>query len=399
LNPISEKTEAQFRGPTSSESYNKLLGDNYYDLVQLFNTASEFQVTVPANMAMLVTENLFLQRKLASLKAILDDIEASISETVNVISQTFYGDVTLKDAYGFETSRLVQDAEYGILTLGSSAPISKLYLTDTEGVNFIPKTLKCRVYESTTGIDITQSEITDATLVAEEDETLSIVDGDSFTYWNRGSVGLDTDNALYICVDIVLPANIINHTRANQLVIQPTPLSSMSLLDVQYLAVGGWQRLPSFPVSETTGLPVAQTELGQTKICFPTRNMTGIRLYFKQPNWFFENGTRKFVYGFRGIEVDYVNFKTEEERIRIQFSIPDETKQFVSIDEVIPLFAPGSVTESCFTFYKVYVGSQEYNLGETLPILTKSVDIEIGLNLLNDSSPCLRGIQLKYDSA
>jgi hypothetical protein len=397
MQPISVKREAQFRGPSSSEDFNLSVDENYFDLVQLYNIAAEYGVAIPENMQMLVLENIMLQKRINELQDTLENIQATTPMDKKLL-HSFSSDGNLGVAEDY--LQLEHDADYGILKIPHVQEVSKLYLVSLDNENFVPEALKYKIYESTASIDISVPTILLSYL--EDTKMKKMLDGNKNTFWLRKLVQSPSVDETYFCLELELPVNIINHTRANIITIDPTPLSSLTLLDIRYKTISEWQRLPSYPMEEVGGqmVPTSIDELGRIKFCFPTRDVTGIRIYCKQKNWFLENGSRSFYYGFRNIDVNYMSFKTEEARIRVRFDIPDPTKQFVSIDSVSPVFSKGSISDpvTCQS-YKIYVGEQEYNLGDILPALTESVEVEIGLSLSNEISPLLSGLIVGYESA
>lgn len=407
MQPISEKREAQFRGPSSSEDFNKWMDDSYYDLIQLFNFATEYGIKIPRNMEMLVVENVCLQKKLDTLETLIDNIDMSQTSDNKVLYKSFASSTTFDDPT--DGINLEHDTDFGLLKIPHVQEISKIYLVDLNKQNFIPKTFGAKVYESVEPIDISVATIEpgDGLIkVADGDsDLLNAFDGDKSSFWLRKSQYDSSITDIYFCIELELPINIINHTRANILTIDPTPLSSMTLLDIQYRTVNDWQRLPSYPVQEVGGEiePVSISELGRIKFCFPTRDVVGVRIYCKQPNWFLENETRNFYYGFRNIDVNYMAFKTEPSKVRVAFDIPDPTKMFTSILSVNPVFSNGSVSGSdLFSVYKIHYNlagiDREANLGEALPAGVHRVYVEIGLSLSSQISPLLSGLVMEYES-
>lgn len=413
MQPISEKREAQFRGPSSSEDFNKWMDDNYYDLIQLFNFATEYGIEIPRNMEMLVVENITLQKKLNSLQSLIDNITKALTSENKVLYKSFASSATFADST--DGINLEHDTDFGLLKIPHVQEISKIYLVDLNKQNFIPKTFQAKVYESLEPIDISVATIEPGIgliKVADGDsDLLNAFDGDKSSFWLRKTsippnVTPNTSaSEVYFCIELELPINIINHTRANILTIDPTPLSSITLLDIYYRTVNDWQRLPSYPTKEIGGQiqPVEINDLGRMKFCFPTRDVVGVRIYCKQSNWFLENEMRNFYYGFRNIDVKYMAFRTKTSKIRVAFDIPDQEKMFTSILSVKPIFSDGSIVGSdLFSVYKIHYNlagqDREANLGEPLPAGVQRVYVEIGLMLSSQVSPLLSGLVMEYES-
>ncbi|HEY8541709.1 MAG TPA: hypothetical protein VIL29_04955 [Pseudothermotoga sp.] len=403
MQPISEKREAQFRGPSSSEDFNKWMDDNYYDLIQLFNFATEYGIEIPRNMEMLVVENITLQKKLNSLQSLIDNITKALTSENKVLYKSFASSVTFADST--DGINLEHDTDFGLLKIPHVQEISKIYLVDLNKQNFIPKTFQAKVYESVEPIDIKEATIDLPDVASNDSNLLDMFDGDKSSFWLRKTIKDSSVSDVYFCIELDLPINIINHTRANILTIDPTPLSSITLLDIYYRTVNDWQRLPSYPTKEIGGQiqPVEINDLGRMKFCFPTRDVVGVRIYCKQSNWFLENEMRNFYYGFRNIDVNYMAFRTETSKIRVAFDIPDQEKMFTSILSVKPIFSDGSIVGSdLFSVYKIHYNlagqDTEAKLGEQLPAGVQRVYVEIGLMLSSQVSPLLSGLVMEYES-
>lgn len=404
MQPISEKREAQFRGPSSSEDFNKWMDDNYYDLIQLFNFATEYGIEIPRNMEMLVVENITLQKKLNSLQSLIDNITKALTSENKVLYKSFASSVTFADST--DGINLKHDTDFGLLKIPHvQEEISKIYLVDLNKQSFIPKTFQSKVYESVEPIDIKEATIDLPDVASNDSNLLDMFDGDKSSFWLRKTIKDSSVSDVYFCIELDLPINIINHTRANILTIDPTPLSSITLLDIYYRTVNDWQRLPSYPTKEIGGQiqPVEINDLGRMKFCFPTRDVVGVRIYCKQSNWFLENEMRNFYYGFRNIDVKYMAFRTKTSKIRVAFDIPDQEKMFTSILSVKPIFSDGSIVGSdLFSVYKIHYNlagqDREANLGEPLPAGVQRVYVEIGLMLSSQVSPLLSGLVMEYES-
>lgn len=413
MQPISKKLEIQFRGPSSSGEINQWADDLYYDLMQLFNAEARHEKEITSNLEMLIVENVMLQDKIRKLEALFADIEETMdkSETTQskVLTKLFTSDT---DITTITNTKL--DPEYNVLMLPTASPeTSRLYLYNIDGENLIPSQLACRLYEHTEPFE----EVDASMIVAETDDLRSVVDGDPCSFFLRRSERDTTTNAVYFCLELDLPANIVTHQRANAIGIIPTPLGSMSLLNITYRTQQDWIHLPSYPQVEQGGKlsPAEINDLGKELFCFPSRDVQSIRIYGKQSNWFAEGNKRIFYYGFRGLEVNYLSFIPEiidnesgerGSRARAKFIIPDESRQFVIIEDVIPLFAVGSVkptaVESAEDYIKVnhiYANGREYALGETLPMGTKEIEVDFTIMPVNEISPLIAGLKIEYQSA
>lgn len=407
MQPISEKMEIQFRGPSSSGELNKWADNIYYDLVQLFNASAQHKKEIDSNLEMLVVENIMLQKKIKELEAIYDDLEATIAEQQTTQNKVLTKLFTSSDDLIMEN--MDWNSDFNVLML-KTKKTSRLYLKNASGTNLVPSQLKCRLYE-----DIEELSLTDIDnskeVEMEVEDLLNIVDGDPCSFFLRKSK--HNSNEVYFCLEIDLPANIITHQRLNAISIIPTPMGSITLTGIYYQSqlADDWIMIPSYPLVEEGGKlkPGEISNLGKELFYFPSRDALGIRIYGKQDNWFEEGGDHIFYYGFRSIEADYLNLLSdtdeEETNARVKFAIPDPQQQFVTINKVVPVFAEGGIKpvstgdqENYIRVNYIYVGDQRYGVGDILPLGTKEIEVDFTVFPVNEISPLLIGLKIEYQS-
>lgn len=402
MQPITQKLEDKFRGPANSASLNKWMSDVYYDLVELAEQASWHDYMLRDNFRIVLAENFSLQKKLNRLENLLETIQQNIGTATGTLIHSCASSQPLVSSEGY--SPLTHNTHHNVIAMPAKhGTVSKLYLTSATGERHIPESLQCAIYVQEQPIDITAPSIIDANPDITEIRTREInhmFDGSMATWWHDVRTWPEPINTAYFVVEIVLPANVINHMRANVITIDPTPLSSISLLDIQMFDTA-WHRLPTYPVDGSS--PIEIPEIGPIMFSFPTENVAAVRIYGKQPNWITStSGNRMFIYGFRSIDINYSIYDTSECRSRIRFTIPDTSKQFTSILSATPIAAVGSGdTLGLAEITGVYLPDSEtkYELGEPLPALTKQIDIELSLSQLNGATPLISAVKIEYESA
>ncbi len=390
MQPISIKREAQYRGASSSRDLNQWIDDMYYDLVQLFSAANESKTAIDRNTLMLRYHNVFLQKKVASLQAILNSIQATLGTSTSTLIKSFSSTADLSTVEGYQQP--TANTDYGVLHLGITQQVSKVHLVDASGEPLVPKSLSWALYESTSSID-SSAQVIPQDILVQDSSVIYALDGRDDTFWMRLSEKAPSVDKLYVCLQINLPTNIMNHLRVNVIYLDPIPQYGLTLTGIKYYSLDEWLSIPTMAESIT--------DMGRTMISFPTRDVSAIRLVFEQANWVLSSGLRIFPYGFHNIDVCYASFSQESNRLRVRYSIPDEDEQFVSISSVTPLAFPNTIDpEDLFTVYGIHVAGyqQLFNLGEVLPALTKEIEVEIGLAPSLDTSPVLQSLKIEYEA-
>jgi hypothetical protein len=256
VKPISTKREAQFKGPSSSKDYNAWMEEVSYDINQLFETATRQSATIPLNTALLCYENIFLQKRINELEDMFSNIVFnSTSTSSKSMIRSFYNTENILSVTDYE--QVSKNPSYGMLMAPPLQELSKMYLIDTTGETHIPKSLAYSLYESYYPMDITVNNMIDISSVTKVEDTamVNIFDGNDETFWYRKVTTDTSTNEIYFCLDISLPTDIINHTRANMIFINPTPLSCVDILDIQYSTLSGWQRISTYPTTVVAGKP------------------------------------------------------------------------------------------------------------------------------------------------
>jgi hypothetical protein len=397
---ITEKKEVPFRGPTSSEDFNKFIDDIHYDLTQIFTLAEEHNLKIPENLNIILNENYFLKQKATQLQALLDNIKTNI-DSINAggnKSITHY----FGSADNATPTACVIDSGHGVAYKAIQQEVSKLYLKRDDTI-IVPQVLLDNIflYESLQPFDditadLTAYEVSDANIH-------KAFDGNDKDIWQRrveDETGLV--NSIYGVIKIVLPKNIVNHMRVNSITLNPSPEFSMSILDIKWKDVSNWQSLDTYPTT-TSGsdkVPKEIAEASDMKFVFPRQSMTELLIYFKQPYWQDAAGKRVFVYGFRGIEVSYARFdESSNSKIRVRFDHP-QGGTFSKIVSAEPIYAEGGIGASSVSVTALlYEEGSETPRAFDSPISTSTVYVEVSMGCDSfGTSPLLSGLKIEYTS-
>lgn len=402
---ISEKLEARFRGPTSSKDFNTWIENNYFDLVQLFILGERNSTNIINNFNLLKAENDYLSRKVLSLENKLNSILMSIAAiksnpllSSKVLSKSFSSaDNIFK--IGNEKKCHV-DTEFGIAHLPLEQDhISKVHLRTSLDDALLPKAFKARLYESTSPINISLDSIDDVLLV-EDENIYKAFDGNSNSFWQRNSSKPSTTDAVYAVLDLELPQNIISHTRASTIYLNPSPSFSFSVLDVKYYRNSTWVSIDTYPGVEG---PEELHGISKTTLMFEPQDILKLRIYIKQKNGTINGSNKVFTYGFKSIDVNFTRFIKEPASMMIKFDIPKpEIHSFLSITSIEPILTKGGIKEPGLVDYELYQdldGNEPATVGGILNGLPKSVYVKVILNPSMGTSPSLEKLNITYTTS
>lgn len=405
MEPISEKREARFRGPTSSEDFNKWIEDNYFDLVQLFNLGTKNSINILDNFNMLVSENDFLSRKITSLQNDLESILMSISNinanpelSSKVLSKSFS---SMENIFDLESGKKCYiDTKFGIAHLPlQQKHISKIYLNSDNGEPLLPKAFKARLYESTSPMNI-GLDVIDEVLLVEDNNLYKAFDGKDNTFWQRSSVKTSTTEALYAVLDLELPQNIISHPRVNTIYLNPSPEFSFSILDIKYYRNSTWTSISTYPGIDT---PEEINDISKITFMFEPQDILKLRIYIKQSNGTVQGDKKVFTYGFKSIDVNFTRFIQEPASMMIKFDIPNpEIHSFSSVTSIEPIFTEGGIKDPDLVKCELYTdpdGNSPAMIGDILNGLPKSVYVKVTLTQSVGASPSIKKLNITYTTS
>lgn len=404
MQPTLEKILVDHRGPTSSADFNKFQEAALYDITKLFNIAAEHGIQIPLNMEIVMTENCFLQMRLAELEGQLADIEANLaagdkhtaSLHFNDPSQVYY------EANGYtaisEERKARVSGEYGIATLPGSFT-SKTGLVDGSGSVVIPPTLGV-----STRITLDPNASFDTIEATYDPSMLHMFDGLVDTYWTNTVATPDTTVSKARCrLEIAVPQDITNNLLANSIALRPYPEYGLTITDIQYMdATNTWQRLPTFPTSNNQPVPV--TTLKRTQFIFAPKQIVRLRIDMEQPFWFSEAGRRVFRFGMQEVGLSYYDYRRSG-ILLAKLVLPAKT--FARVDSITPYTGTGTPSDIGQTVKtKLYIPDpttgalRSYALGYPLPGGINTIYAEMALT--PDAfgvSPGVSRLEVNYTTA
>ena len=314
MQPLMERLNAQYKGPTNSTEYNKLRETLYFDIINLYDIAARNQTKIEANMDMLITENYFLQSRLIQLEKHINNINYMMEEGSKFLSNDFSSLANFRFNIPEEEiieNRVSIDTIHRIGTLPIRDSYNKIYLTDTKGEVFLPESFVVEVQEGTDLNDMSP---------VEDMAVYNAFDGDPSTFWLREKVVTDSSEEVYVQITCELPMNIINHTFINSIAVHPCPEFSASIVGIEYKSMAGaWHPIPTYPTVDEVMQEIP--EATRDKFIFPKIEGTHLRITLKQPYWFTRDSNRVFMYGLRNVLVEYEEYYTTSASIITEFNL------------------------------------------------------------------------------
>lgn len=410
----SQKENAQWRGPTTSDNYNERIENLYKDLVYLYNKAGLTEESLRVTLRRLTKDHLSLMQALEDLEQRVLTLEAAENKI------TFRSDAQLDtdrfNSTGFNINvvdRLFMDSQYGLVTLpkvvGSSA--SKVYFVNSNGQAILPSTFEALV-KGVEGTADTQGAFVDSTYVynaflptAEE-------------IWERNIVvTTPVAGGAEMQVYVRLPIDLLAIADSNAISVLPFPIMGCELVEVAYstnrdinlndtddyepinasaihsgdddavgwIAPGGW-----------AGDEIANC--GPKTFYFNPRPITAIRLTLRQENYFTEDTNYIYSYGLTNCDVRYDKFLDTGKAI-FRFDAPDGDT-ISSVDNVLPQIWNIAESELPRVFDYRVLWETSYDSGvytETPVAFSQRVWIEVTLEKsLGKSTPAMSGLVVSY---
>lgn len=409
MQPISQNNPNIYKGPSSSEEFNRLRNDIHYDLVKLFEMANGNDEDIRTNMDVLVRENFFMQNKVVELEKLVEKIQQDLiyksdGQKKQRLIKSFHSLEGISTGHIDKPAHL--DTVYGYLSTTPSDTVSKLSYKTEDGQVVIPASLEVKVFESSN----TQPVDTDTGMPSyyeiEDDKTFLAFDRNKNSFWVHTSSFPETSGAseVYGIIHVKLPLDTMNNVYANTLVLNPFPEYSLQIRDIQVKGQGEqWQRLTNFPTEKDSGgqeVPLAIENAGKLTFSFPKTEITEVQIFLTQPYWFANEGQREFVYGFQEIELEHRISNGGEAEIISEFSLEGTTKRFSTIDRPRVQHLLGTEADiDDLVEHKLYYNrdlTNEFSFGNEIMAPIQKVYVRTTLRDDGETAPMIRQVTLDY---
>lgn len=396
-----------FRGPNSSEEFNKRNALIRKDINKMFELLNQNEDNIEKNMDIALRENFFLQNQVTrlnqeihKLKGLLEDSQSGEGDPRSILLENYY---TTEHLLSNKSINTVVDRVHGVVTPEPTNITSKLsYETDT-GEVLLPSGLNVFLKEAPNNALDEDGELVYYDLPAENTEAIADRKKDTFWIRNKSFPKKDSVTEVFGEIHIQLPVEGINNLYANTLSIHPYPDGTMTVHDIQYKGLGNqWSRLENYPTEEKSGVetPVALKNSRKLFFQFGRVEMTEIRIFFSQPYWFEHQNEHIFSYGFQGIDLEHRIYTEKEASFITKLDVSDKNVFLGQIEEPIAVPAEGSPKNltnlvSHKLYYDEYL-EEEFTFNDRILPQLSTVYIKTTLKKQGDVVPVIKQLQIPY---
>ena len=413
------KRQPQFRGPTSSEDYNRLVEENYRDLTTLFNRAAKSDRDIRRLSRRFAKEQWELARMLSNLEDRLDSLEEE-TPTLHFYDGRYIDTDRFDDDSDFavdETDRLTLQEQYGILTLPKqdTSSVSRV-LYPHDGEDIVPDTLHTRVV----GVDDT-ADNEDEALIDESPVRHAIKRRPGLVWERNVVVDEPHENGAECYLYVEIPAELFTVSETNAVVLTPFPAFGTTIKEVAYTTKGdpalrdGDGYTPLNEDKNHSGDPKAvgwvppgawdgdhegedhAVDVGPRIYYHPPEQITAVRVRLKQDRPYEDGGKYVYSYGLSRFDVRKDKFLSEGSAI-LRFDAP-EGESINSIDQVTPHIWNVPLVEHVDVFDYNVIWEEPENSGTytTTPVSGSSrVWIDVTLKGTRGWTPALSGLEISY---
>jgi hypothetical protein len=384
--PAIRKKSVPYRTRSHSEDQNDFSEDIFFDIMQAFSGLNAQRQEITELTDVFTLENKFLQLRLLTMQNQLAALEQLQAEDGSFRSESFVADFQpTAEAPG--VSQVGIDELYQMATLPlAGGKVSKLYLLDhLTGIPFVPASTLVEVSPADNGASVRDKNLRSA------------VDGLDTTTWLR-RVSTPVESGIYEAtaeILITLPDDIISNRSCNVITLQPFPAQSVDIVNVEYGLDGYFLQVPGF---------VAEQGAGPTKLCFPARPMSQVRVTLRQRHWVEEFGQKVFHLGARDIGVCTETYSAG----RAEFLVPVTLSgagpyRIESVTPIVTNSAALAADSGSLFSYSLYSVDGEGALVYTqdqLPLTVDDPEIVLRATLHVDaqtgSTPALSAVRVRY---
>ena len=385
----------------TSEDFNKLIKSFGIDISNVFNIANNNENQIKKNQDILIQENLFLYRKIKAIeekmKTVMSAVEAAqgITNDYKVYKTNFSGN-------GFYDMSVLHDTTYGVITLpykDSQKSSISIYPKEflLKNIDILVEYMK---YNSSGEVIGQPEKITLAT-----DQTLlNIIDIDDATFWSHVITTDESVSNIDFTISINLPEKIVSNLFINSIGIKPHPIYSLTLKDVSYVDANNQQKvtIPNYPMVELPNKTKVKKELSEIdniKFMFPTVMASKIEIKMNQNLYVKAGEERKFIIGFRGIDIENINITSEQASFITELTIPGEEQYFRKVLEprVYPLIDSDNYGD---LISHELLDSRDSEIplvfGSDIGAYYKTVYIRTTIRRDGETIPAIKGMEFSY---
>lgn len=412
-----EKIVAQYNGPVNSSDFNKVIEQNYQDLVQLYNRSGILSEDLRVAFERVLKDHLFMVQALTDLE---DRVKSLESEETGKKFISLYNYSQL-DPASFVNSQFAIPASE-ILTLdyiNNTLTLPKIMSSSYSKIKFfnnfigqvIPDFFEAKVDNSLMGAD-------SPNVLIDTSPVYNAILDSSDKFWKRNVI-LDAPSPMgaQMYLYIKIPTAYGGSDKTNFLSLNPYPVFGVDVLTIEYTTkpnpsltnADGWAPLnynklyDGDPTAVGSVPPGAWTTVGSDKILnsgpvgfyFQPLPITAVRVLLRQRNYIVENNKYVYTYGLSDLDIRFDKFLPSG-RTMVKFDAPVGTLIYDIVNVTPKIYnVPEELVSSVFSYRVIYLDSGVYT--EENPGSSNSVWIEVTLTELGDGTPpVLSDIIIEY---
>lgn len=420
----SRMESAQYRGPATSDNYNRRVESAYRDLVMLLNKIGLADEDARLRFSALAKNHFSLMKTIEDLKtriSALEDVTTLESgEQISSYKLLTFFDSSLDQSSTFNdtpfainpSNKCSIDTRHGVMTLPkiSSSSLSKFGYKDNYGNFILPASFEALA----SGIVGTAD--SGSALIQSSDVYNSVKD-EPGKVWERNVI-LTSPNSSGASVNLYakVPSDLAVTPKANAIVVHPYPMTGCQLVGVytssqQVINLNdndAYTPLNSQDFYEGNDESIgwiapgawagdAISACGPKIFYFDPKEVNAVKVRLKQNDYFFENNKYIYSYGLSFLDLRYDKFLTTG-KIILRFNAPPG-KLINSIDSVTPNIYNVSEAELPSVFsYRVIWDTGVAGTYSLNPVFGSThVWIEVTLNeTVRYGTPSLSGLKVEY---
>lgn len=404
----------QFRGPSTSDEYNKRIEENHLDLTSLKNQTMITAEKVRESYIRILKDQEQIVRLLSSCEARVTALEKQENRTNFQNADRI--DTARFDGTPFEIpqiSRCYHNSLYGIVTLPKvdSSSYSRLTYQDVDGNVLLPSSLEARVLPNIASADnqdalIDSSDLNNAFLTKPG------------TIWERNVVVSSPHvSGARLTIYVKLPLDLFVNPNVNTIQINPFPVFGSNLVSISYTTkadvvlneTDGYIPLNTNALYANESSAVGHVppggwdgdvayDYGPVLYHFDPLPITGMKIELQQLRFFNENAKYVYTYGLHNLDIRFDKFLTGGKTI-VRFDAP-KNKTITEVSDVIPEIynvAPIDIAD-VFSWRTIWETSYNSGVYTINPVPnSKRVWIEVTLNQTPGlGTPSLHSINVNY---
>lgn len=415
--PKTQRRQAQFKGPTSSEDYNAMVEENYADLALLINRGNLAKEELRQIAGRLYKELLSLNGVVVELEDRIEKLEATHGFLAFGSSNPI--DIDRFQGTEFEVAepdRLSHDVIHSILTLPKieESSLSRLFFVDDKGDDYVPGSMEPRIVGTSgtadDGNDVDSSSVADAILRKPG------------KIWERNII-VDEPNTegAELTLYVRIPTDLFTVEETNTFVVHPFPAFGAIIRDVSYTVTanpvlrdsddyiplneqghhaGDERAIGWLPPGGWTGDfegDDAAVNSGPRIYYHAPQSITAFRIRLHQPTYYQDGARYVYSYGLSRLDVRKDKFLDEGSSI-VKFNAP-QNSTISNVSNVVPHIwnLPLSQWTDVFNYRVIWETSQGSGIYTTDPVPNSTrVWIEITMGSTPGWTPVLSGLEITY---